>query len=64
MPIIHVEMVTGRSAQQKRELVEALTRETARIAGCATSSVMVIIDDVTADNWSVGGQLIADKKPG
>jgi 4-oxalocrotonate tautomerase len=60
MPIIRIEMVAGRTAEQKRELAEALTRETARIAGTSLSSIMVIIEDVAKENWAVGGKLLSD----
>jgi len=60
MPIIRIEMVAGRSQEQKRELAEALTRETARIAGTSPSSIMVIIEDVAKENWAVGGKLLSD----
>jgi 4-oxalocrotonate tautomerase len=61
MPIIRVEMVTGRTVEQKRALAEALTRETARIVGTEPSSIMVLIDDIAKENWAVAGQLLADK---
>ena len=48
---------------QKRELVEVLSRETERIAGCAVESVYFVIDDVKKENWGAGGQLCADKYP-
>ena len=60
MPIIRIEMVAGRTAEQKRELAEALTRETARIANTSPASVMVIIEDVAKENWAVGGKLLSD----
>jgi 4-oxalocrotonate tautomerase len=60
MPIIHIEMVAGRTPEQKRELAEVLTRETARIANTSPSSIMVIIDDVARENWAVGGKLLSD----
>lgn len=63
MPIIRVEMWTGRSLEQKRELVDVLSRETARISGCGIESVYVIIDEVSKDNWGAGGQLCSDKYP-
>ncbi len=63
MPIIRVEMLEGRSREQKRELVETFTRELARICGCAPEGVFVVIDDVKKENWGVGGQLCADKYP-
>ncbi len=63
MPIIRVELLEGRSVEKKRELVEVLTRETARIAGCAEASVYVVIEDVSKNNWGSGGQLLSDKYP-
>ena len=63
MPIIKVEMVTGRTIEQKRELVEVLTRETARIVGSSQSSIFVVIDDVKKENWGAGGKLLSDSHP-
>ena len=63
MPVIRVEMWEGRTKDQKRELVEVLSRETARIAGCDVASVYVIIEDVKKENWGAGGQLCSDKYP-
>ena len=63
MPIIRVEILPGRTVDQKRELVDVLTRETARIAGCSVESIYVVIEDVKKENWGVGGQLCSDKFP-
>ncbi|MEM9977899.1 MAG: 4-oxalocrotonate tautomerase [Cyanobacteria bacterium P01_D01_bin.2] len=63
MPIIHVEILPGRTVDQKRELVDVLSRETARIAGCSVESIYVVIEDVKKENWGVGGQLCSDKFP-
>ncbi|MDJ0621872.1 MAG: 4-oxalocrotonate tautomerase [Desulfocapsaceae bacterium] len=63
MPVIRVEMWEGRSLEQKRELVEVLSKETARIAGCEVASVYVIIEDIKKENWGAGGQLSSDKYP-
>jgi 4-oxalocrotonate tautomerase len=63
MPIIRVEMVAGRTVEQKRELVEVLTRETARIVGSSASSIFVVIDDVNKENWGAGGKLLSDSHP-
>ena len=63
MPIVRVEMLEGRSVEQKRELVQVYTRELARICGCSEASVTVVIDDVPKHNWASGGQLMADKFP-
>lgn len=63
MPIIRVEMLTGRSKEQKRELSKTLTREMARITGVSEASIFVVIEDVNKENWAVGGELLADKYP-
>lgn len=60
MPIIRLELLEGRSPQQKKELVEVLTRETARIAGCSESSIHVLIEDVKRENWGVAGRLLSE----
>lgn len=63
MPIIRIEMFEGRTASQKRELVEVLSRETARITGSSLDSVFVVIDEVSKENWGVGGMLCSEKFP-
>lgn len=63
MPIIKVEALEGRSVEQKRKLVEALTRETSQIMGCSLESIYVVIEDVKKENWGVGGKLCSDKYP-
>ena len=63
MPVLRVDMWEGRTIDQKRELVEVLSKETARITGCALTSVYIIIEDVKKENWGAGGQLCADKYP-
>ena len=63
MPIIKVEILAGRSREQKRELAEVLTKETARIIKVNESSIFVVIDEVTKENWAVGGELLIDKYP-
>ncbi|SMF14649.1 2-hydroxymuconate tautomerase family protein [Desulfovibrio gilichinskyi] len=63
MPIIRVEIWEGRTIVQKRELVEVISRETARITGCGLDSIYVIIEDVKKENWGAGGELCSDKYP-
>ena len=57
MPMIHVEMLAGRSRAQKTELVEVFTREMARIAKCAPADIQIVFDEVARSDWAVGGVL-------
>ncbi len=61
MPVIRVEMIEGRSKDQKREIAQVFAREMARICECNEQGIHVVFDEVNKDNWSVGGKLISDK---
>jgi len=60
MPIIRVEMWEGRNVEVKRRLARELTDTLARIIDCDPSTVRVLIDDYSTENWAVGGRLRAD----
>ncbi|NIF28435.1 4-oxalocrotonate tautomerase [Pantoea sp. Tr-811] len=55
MPIVRVELLAGRSQEQKNELAEVLTRETSRIARCPEEHIQVIISEYARSDWAVGG---------
>lgn len=60
MPIIRVEMYEGRTIEQKRELAEVLTRESCRILRCSPDQVHVVIENISKENWALGGKLASD----
>ncbi|MEQ8200775.1 MAG: 4-oxalocrotonate tautomerase [Syntrophomonadaceae bacterium] len=62
MPIINIKMLEGRSLEQKRELVQALTRETVRILNIKPEVVEMVIEEYPRTNWASAGQLYTDKK--
>jgi 4-oxalocrotonate tautomerase len=61
MPTMHIELFEGRSPEQKRELVEALTRETCRVLQCEPASVDIIFTDVRRENWATGGVMWSER---
>ncbi len=63
MPIIRVEMFTGRTEQQKRVLVRELTDAFVNAVGGTPESVNVVITDVDKSDWGSGGELCSDKFP-
>jgi 4-oxalocrotonate tautomerase len=63
MPIIHVDMLEGRSLDQKRRLASELTDAFVRSCGGEAGAVRVVINDVPPANWSIGGRLVADGPP-
>lgn len=63
MPIIRVEMFSGRSRDQKRELVKELTEGFVRACGGTSAGLTVVITDVEKEDWGSAGELCADKYP-
>ncbi|WP_298213383.1 4-oxalocrotonate tautomerase [Acidovorax sp.] len=57
MPTYHIEMMEGRTVEQKRKLVEEITRVSVEILGGSPESVDILITDVKRENWATGGKL-------
>jgi 4-oxalocrotonate tautomerase len=62
MPVIQITISQGRSVEQKRELVQVLTRETARIMKTKEENVRILIYEVSKENWGNAGTLALDLK--
>ncbi|WP_327084838.1 4-oxalocrotonate tautomerase [Thauera sp. Sel9] len=61
MPTMHIELFEGRSPEKKRELVEALTKETCRVLECEPGAVDIILTDVKRENWATGGVMWSER---
>ena len=62
MPTYHVEMIEGRTLEQKKKLVQEITRISVEVLGGSLGSVDVIITDIKADNWATGGKLWSEPR--
>ena len=61
MPIVRVEMFSGRTDSQKAELARAITEAVVTIAHTTPDQTFVIFDDVPKENWAQGGTLASDQ---
>jgi 4-oxalocrotonate tautomerase len=55
MPTYHIEMIEGRTFEQKKKLVEEITRVTVEVLGGTPDAVDILITDVKRENWATGG---------
>jgi 4-oxalocrotonate tautomerase len=62
MPVVTVQMWTGRTVAQKRNLVRAITQAMIDHAGCKPDHLHVIIQDVPKDSWGRAGVLGSEEK--
>lgn len=60
MPTLHLEMLPGRTVEQKRAFVREVTRTTAETLACPPESVDILISEVPRDGWAKAGKLMAD----
>ena len=61
MPTIRVELLEGRTPEQKTALVKALTQAVVESLGSKPESVDVLLFDIPRQNWATGGVLWSER---
>jgi 4-oxalocrotonate tautomerase len=61
MPTIRVELMEGRTPEQKKNLVAALTKAVVDTLGGKAESVDVLLFDIKRSDWATGGELWSEK---
>lgn len=62
MPVVTVEMLVGRTLEQKRAMSQKITDVMREIAKADPLDTYVIIREVERENWAIAGTLFSDKK--
>ncbi|MCR3956903.1 MAG: 4-oxalocrotonate tautomerase [Gudongella sp.] len=60
MPILQVEMLKGRTEEQKRAMVEKVTDALVETVNCKRDAVRIIIREMEDENFAIGGVLKSD----
>ena len=61
MPVIRVEMLSGRTREQKRALIKELTDGFIKTCGGKPESVQIVLVDVDKTDWGSAGIPMADR---
>jgi 4-oxalocrotonate tautomerase len=61
MPFVTIVLREGRTVEQKRELVKAVTDAVVRSVSAKPEAVHIVIHDEPAHNIGGGGTLLADR---
>lgn len=61
MPIIQFNLLEGRTVEQKRELARRVTQTVVEVLGCKAETVRILIHQMTANDFSVGGVTAAER---
>jgi 4-oxalocrotonate tautomerase len=62
MPTIRVDLFEGRTPEQKRNFVKALTQACVDTLGSKPDSVDILLFDVKPSDWATGGVLWSEKE--
>lgn len=62
MPILQVEILKGRTVEQKREMVRKVTDAITETLNCPKEAVSIIIREMEWENYAKAGVLKADSK--
>ena len=62
MPIVRITLAEGRNREAKTAMAREITDSVARHAGVDSSHIYVLFEDVSADDWLVGGQTITERR--
>lgn len=57
MPFVHVELIEGRTDEQKKALIEDITEVVARDAAVPKDRIHVIIQEMKHGNYGHGGEV-------
>jgi 4-oxalocrotonate tautomerase len=55
MPIAHIQILEGRTEEQKRAVIEKVTQALVDALDAPVQTVRVLISDVPKSNWGIGG---------
>lgn len=60
MPNVTIDILAGRSIEQKREMVKKVTDAIAETMKCKPEAVQIIIHEISTDQIANGGKLRCD----
>jgi len=63
MPIVHANLLAGRSQEQKTAFARAVTQAAVDHLGVAPAAVRVLIQEIPPNDWFVAGEAKAPPGP-
>ena len=61
MPFVTVRMLEGRTQEQKKQLVKAITNALVETCDAHADSTMVVVEDIPRDHWARGGKFLSEQ---
>ena len=61
MPHVTVQLLEGRTLEQKRAAAKAMTEALIEHCGALRESIVVVFSDIPRDSWMRAGTMVADR---
>ena len=61
MPLVHIDLIAGRSEEQLKGLVKDVTAAISKNANVPADRVHIVLNEMRKDRYSVGGTMVSDK---
>ncbi|KRO00529.1 2-hydroxymuconate tautomerase [Companilactobacillus kimchiensis] len=62
MPLVHIDLIAGRSEEQLRGMVKDVTAAIVKNTGAPAEHVHVVLNEMAKEHYAVGGVLKSDEK--
>jgi len=63
MPVIKIEIWEGRSKEEKRKIIQAVSKAVSESADIPLEHIHIIINEVSKDNWGLRGDQASEIIP-
>lgn len=60
MPFLNIQLMKGRTVEQKRKLVESVTKAVCDSVDVAPEKVRIVLADIEVENYAIAGKLAVD----
>ncbi|WP_066176034.1 2-hydroxymuconate tautomerase [Bacillus marinisedimentorum] len=61
MPYVTIKLLSGRTDEQKRAMVEKVTEAVSETANAPKEKIAVFIEEMEKSEYAVGGKLLSDE---
>lgn len=62
MPLVHIDLLEGRSKAQLKQMVADVTAAIQKNTGAPAEHIHIVLNEMANDHYSVGGVLKSDEK--
>jgi 4-oxalocrotonate tautomerase len=63
MPYVNIKITKeGATAEQKKQLIQGVTRMLQDVLGKNPQTTCVVIEEVETDNWGIGGETVTERR--